>query len=113
MKLIIKLIITAVVAMLLGHFLEGIHFDAFVTALAFAIFLSFLNVTVKPILKIIGLPFNLMTLGLFSLVINAVVVLIAEHFINGMQIDGFWWALIFSICLSVITSIIQGIVSDD
>ncbi|MGZ5273643.1 MAG: phage holin family protein, partial [Kaistella sp.] len=49
------------------------------------------------------------TLGLFSLVINALVVLIADYFIDGMTIDGFWWAFIFSIALSLITSLLSGI----
>ena len=112
MKFIIKLIITAVVAMVLANILSGIHIDDFGHALGFAIFLSLLNVTIKPILKIIGFPLTIITLGLFSLVINAIVILIAAHFINGMQIDGFWWALLFGIALSVITSALQGIIQD-
>ena len=67
----------------------------------------------KPILKILGLPFTIITLGLFSLVINAIVILLADYFVDGMTIDGFWWALIFSIALSVISSLLNGIFISD
>ncbi len=113
MGLIIRLLVTAAVAFGLTYVLGGVHISSFTTALIFAVILGLLNTFVKPILKIIGLPFTILTLGLFSLVINAAVVLLADYFIDGMVIDGFWWALIFSIALSVITSLVSGIFSSD
>lgn len=113
MNIIIRLLITAVVAFLLPKFLSGVHFDGFAKALVFAIILGLLNLTVKPVLKILGLPFTILTLGLFSLVINAVVILIADYLLDGMKVDGFLWALIFSISLSVITSLLYGIFTSD
>ena len=109
MNLIIKLLITAVVAFGLTKFLPGVHLADFSTAIIFAIILGLLNIFVKPIFKIIGLPLTILTLGLFSLVINAVTILIADYFIDGMEVDGFWWAFIFSIALSFITSLLEGI----
>ena len=109
MNMLIRLLITALVAYLLPYVLKGIHFDGFSTALIFAIVLGVLNLIVTPILKILGLPLTILTLGLFSLVINAAVVLLADHFIEGMTIDGFWWAFIFSIALSILTSLLSGI----
>ena len=115
MGIIIRLLITAVVAFSLTKILSGVHFDGFSTALVFAIVLAVLNLIVKPILSILGLPLTIITLGLFSFVINALVILIADYFIDGMNIDGFWWALIFSIALSLLTSLLSGIFasSDD
>ncbi len=115
MNLIIRLLITAVVAFFLTKILSGVHFEGFSTAIVFAIVLGVLNLIVKPILSILGLPLTIMTLGLFSFVINAIVILIADYFIDGMVVDGFWWALIFSIALSLITSLLGGIAgsSDD
>lgn len=107
--MLIRLLITALVAYLLPYVLKGIHFDGFSTALIFAIVLGVLNLIVTPILKILGLPLTILTLGLFSLVINAAVVLLADQFIDGMTIDGFWWAFIFSIALSILTSLLSGI----
>ena len=109
MNLIIRLLVTAVVAFFLTKILSGVHFDGFSTAIVFAIVLGILNLIVSPVLKILGLPLTIITLGLFSLVINALVILIADYFIDGMTIDGFWWAFIFSIALSIITSLVNGI----
>ena len=111
MNLIIRLLVTAVVAFFLTKVLSGVHFEGFSTAIIFAIVLGILNLIVSPVLKILGLPLTIITLGLFSLVINAIVVLIADYFIDGMTIDGFWWAFIFSIALSLITSLVSGIFS--
>lgn len=109
MNLIIRLLVTAVVAFFLTKVLSGVHIDGFSTAVVFAIVLGVLNLIVTPVLKILGLPLTILTLGLFSLVINALVILIADYFIDGMQVDGFWWAFIFSIALSLITSLLSGI----
>ena len=109
MNLIIRLLVTAVVAFFLTKILSGVHFDGFSTAIVFAIVLGILNLIVSPVLKILGLPLTIITLVLFSLVINALVILIADYFIDGMTIDGFWWAFIFSIALSLITSLVNGI----
>lgn len=109
--MIIRLLVTAIVAFLLTKVLTGVHIDDFTTALVFALILGILNLIVTPILKILGLPLTILTLGLFSLVINAIVVLFAANFVDGMSIDGFWWAFIFSIALSLITSLLKGIIS--
>jgi len=113
MNLIIRLLITAAVAFLLQKVLTGVHIESFGTAVIFAIVLGIFNVILKPFLQLIGLPLTIITLGLFSLVINAVVILIVDYFVDGMTIDGFWWAFIFSIGLSVITSLLSGIFTSD
>lgn len=110
MNLIIRLLVTAVVAFLLTKFLSGVQFLDFQTAVVFAIVFGLLNTFVKPIFKIIGFPITVLSLGLFSLVINALVMLLADHFVEGMSIDGFLWALVFSIALSTISSIINKII---
>lgn len=110
--MIIRLLITALVAFGLTYVLSGVHIDSFTTAIVFAIILGILNLIVKPVLSILGLPLTIITLGLFSLVINAAVVYLAVYFIDGMKIDGFGWALIFSIALSLITSLLDGIFND-
>lgn len=112
MNLIIRLLITAIVAYLLTKILPGVHFEGFSTAIIFAIVLGVLNVIVKPILSLFGLPLTIITLGFFALVINALIILIADYFIDSMEINGFWWAFIFSILLSIITSLANSIFSD-
>lgn len=112
MNLIIRLLVTAIVAYLLTKILPGVHFEGFSGAIIFAIVLGILNLILKPILSILGLPLTIITLGLFALVINAVIILIADYFIDSMKVDGFWWALIFSVLLSIITSLANSMFSD-
>ncbi len=109
MKTIIKLLITALVAYFLPRILSGVHVADFTSAIIFAIVLGLLNLIVKPILQLFSLPITIITLGLFSLVINALIILLAAHFTDGIHVDGFWWAFIFSIALSIITSILESI----
>ena len=112
MNLIIRLLITAIVAYLLTKVLPGVRFEEFSSAIIFAIVLGILNIFVKPILSLFGLPLTILTLGFFALVINAGIVLIADYFIDSMVVDGFWWAFIFSILLSIVTSLANSMFSD-
>ncbi|MBW7674945.1 phage holin family protein [Chryseobacterium chendengshani] len=112
MNLLFRLLITAIVAFLLTKLLPGVHFDGFSTAIIFAVVLALLNLIVKPILNLFGLPLTIITLGFFALVINALIILIADYFINSMVVDGFWWAFLFSILLSLITSLANSMISD-
>jgi putative membrane protein len=104
MNIILRIIITAVVAFALSYILTGVHIQSFVTALILAIVLGLLNLFIKPILIILTLPITIFTFGLFLFVINAMIILLAAKFVNGFRVDGFWWALLFSLLLSVLTS---------
>ncbi|SHK73391.1 phage holin family protein [Chryseobacterium polytrichastri] len=112
MNLIIRLFITAIVAFLLTKILPGVYFESFSTAIIFAIVLGVLNIIVKPILSILGFPLTIITLGFFALVINAIMILMTDYFIDSMHVKGFWWAFIFSILLSFITSLANSMFSD-
>ncbi|ROI06632.1 phage holin family protein [Chryseobacterium sp. G0240] len=112
MNLLIRLFITAIVAYLLTKILPGVHFEGFSSAIIFAIVLGILNIFVKPVLSLFGLPLTIITLGFFALVINAVIVMIADYFMDSMVVDGFWWAFIFSILLSIVTSLANSMFSD-
>ncbi len=104
MNVILRIIISAVVAFALSYLLSGVHIQSFVTALILAAVLGLLNIFVKPILIILTLPITIFTFGLFLFVINALIILLAAKFVNGFRVDGFWWALLFSLLLSVLTS---------
>jgi putative membrane protein len=104
MNIILRIIISAVVAFALSYILSGVHIQSFITALILAIVLGILNLFVKPILIILTLPITIFTFGLFLFVINALIILLAAKFVNGFRVDGFWWALLFSLLLSVLTS---------
>ncbi len=113
MKLIIKLLLNALAVIILSYVLPGVGVDSITTAIIVAIVLSILNFLVKPILIILTLPITIVTLGLFLLIINAIIILIAAHFISGFQVSSIWWALIFSLLLSFLQSILHSILKED
>lgn len=69
--------------------------------------LAFLNTIVKPILTILTIPITVFTLGFFLLAINAFIIIFAGKLVSGFHVDGFWWALLFSLILSVFTGILN------
>lgn len=113
MKLIIRILLTAVAVFLIAEFLPGVSVESYVTAIIVAVVLAILNLIVKPILVILTLPVTILTLGLFLLVINAIIILLADSFVSGFGVDGFWIALIFSLLLSVFQSILFSILGSD
>ena len=104
MNFLIRILVIAAVSFGLAHLLNGIHVADFWTALVFAFVLALLNMFIRPFLILFPLPVTFLTLGLFLFIINALVVLLAGKFVDGFWIDNFWWALLFSIILSIITS---------
>jgi putative membrane protein len=108
MNFIIRLLITAAVAYGLSMILSPhIRIDSYSSALIFVLILGILNAIVKPILILLTLPITILTLGIFLLVINVLMVILADKFISGIYIDGFLWAFIFGILLSVLSSVIN------
>lgn len=105
MNFIIRLLVTAAVAYGLSMILEPhVVIDTFFTALIFVLVLGILNAIVKPILVILTLPITIITLGIFLLVLNVLMVMLAGKFVDGIHIDGFLWALIFGLLLSFLSS---------
>lgn len=113
MNLLIKLLITTVLIVVIAHFFPGISVDNFSTALVVAVVLGLLNVFIKPILVLLTIPATILTLGLFLLVINAVIIMLGDYFVSGFHVNGFWTAFIFSIILSVLQSILNKILIDE
>lgn len=106
MKLIIRLLVVAAVAFLLAQWLPGVHVERFGPALWFAVILGLLNVFLKPFLIIITIPLTLITFGLFLFVINTITVLLASDLVKGFTIDSFWNGLLFSLLLTLVTSLL-------
>lgn len=106
MKFLLRIIITAVVAFALSAVMPGIHIKDFWTALIFSLVLAILNFLLKPILIILTLPITILTLGLFLFIINAIIVYFAGNLVEGFRVRSFGWALLFSLLLSLITSIL-------
>lgn len=113
MKLIIKLLLTAFAVVLLAKILPGIFVDGFGSAIIVAVVIALLRLLVKPILVILTLPITIITFGLFLLVINAAIILLAGYFVEGFTVVSFWWALLFSLLLSLFQSILFSILPED
>ncbi|MBL0343246.1 MAG: phage holin family protein [Bacteroidetes bacterium] len=109
MPFLAKLITTSLAIIFGAYLLPGVHIDSALTAILLSLVLSLLNVLLKPLLIVLTLPFTIITLGLFLLVINAVIIMLAAELVNGFVIDGFWWALIFSVILTLVVSVLEGI----
>ncbi|MCK0147786.1 phage holin family protein [Arenibacter sp. F26102] len=113
MNLILRILLSAIAVVILAKILPGVGVDSYTTAIIVAIVLSLLNFIVKPILIILTLPVTILTLGLFLLIINAVIILLADYFIDGFQVNNIWWALLFSLLLSFLQSIFYSFLNDD
>lgn len=113
MKLLLRLFVTAALVVLLSNLLSGVHVASFATAIIVAVVLGLLNMFIKPILVLLTLPVTVVTLGLFLLVINAVIILLCTKIVGGFAVDSFLTALIFSVILSVLQSITYKILGDD
>ena len=106
---IIRLILSAVAVFICANVLPGAHVDGFLIALVVAGVLALLNVLIKPILVILTIPITFVTLGLFLLVINTILVLMVDWLVDGFSVDNFWWALVFSVLLSIVNSVFDGL----
>ena len=114
MKLIVKLLLSALSVIILANILPGVSLqDPIKDALIVAVVLAILNVLVKPILVIFTLPITILTFGLFLLIVNAIIIYFADILIDGFTVDGVWWAIIFSILLSLLQSIFNSAIKED
>ena len=113
MNFILRILLTALAVVVLAKFLPGVEVAGYVTAIIVAIVLAILNLLVKPILVLFTLPVTILTLGLFLLVINAVIILLADAFVSGFEVNGFLIALLFSLLLSIFQSILFSLLGKD
>jgi putative membrane protein len=107
MGFLLRLFFTWIAIIVSSYFLPGIHINNYVTALMAAAVLALLDSFVKPILIFLTIPITLITLGLFLLVINAGIVLLGAKLVQGFEVDSFWWALAFSMVVSLIVTLLE------
>lgn len=112
MNFLIRLILNAVAIYLTASLLPGVYVGDFFDAFLLAVVLALLNAVVKPVLIILTIPITIVTLGIFLIVINAGVLLLAAWFVDGTHIDGFWWAVLFGLIVSILNSILYGLAGE-
>lgn len=109
MAFIIKWVLSAIAVLIGAYILPGVAVESFWAALVVAIILALMNATLKPLLIILTIPITVVTLGLFLLVINAVIILLIDAIIGGFHVSGFWWALLFSLVISILGALFDDI----
>lgn|SRR3972149_8472351 len=111
MNFLVKLLISTLAVIITAYLLPGVTIenDSVLIAILVAAVLAFLNAIVKPIMVFLTIPFTLVTLGLFLLVINASIIMLADKLVDGFSVRSFWSALFFSIVLSIVNSILSGV----
>ncbi len=113
MNFLIRLIISTLAVLVTSYILPGVEVDSFANAIVVSIVLGCLNVLVKPLMILVALPAVVFTFGIFLIVINTLIILLADHLIAGFTVDGFWWAFLFSIVMWLVTSILNMIKQRD
>lgn len=105
MKFIARFLLSVLALLVIAELFDGIAVDGFYIAAIAVLILGLLNAIVRPVLLILTLPTNVITLGLFTFVINALIFLFAASFIQGFAVDGFISALIGSLIMSVVSTL--------
>lgn len=103
------LLINSIVIFIAAYLLEGVKIKSFWTAIGVAILLGLINMFIKPIIVLLTLPVTVLTLGLFILVINAWILMIIDNMVDGLKIDGFFWAAVYSILISILNGVLHWI----
>jgi len=112
MKVILKILLSALAVVIIAYLLPGVHVASPSSAIIVAVVLALLRLVLKPILVIFTLPITIVTLGLFLLVINAFIIMLADNLIEGFAVSGFWIALLFSLLLSFFQSILYSFLKE-
>jgi putative membrane protein len=107
---IIDLLITALVILGAAYILPGVHIKSFKTAIWVAILIAIVDATVGGILRILAWPFNWLTFGLLYFVIYVIAIMLVDKLVSNFKIDGFWWAVIFAVVLSIAGGFINLVV---
>lgn len=94
-----------------AHLLNGIHIRNFGAAIVVALVLGFVNAVLKPLMVLLSIPFIIVTLGLFLLVINALLLQLSAALVDGFSVDGFWWAVAGSLVISFISWVLSSLLT--
>ncbi len=108
-----KLVLQSVSVFVVAWFMSSVTIDPWYVAIIVAVVLGLINSFIRPLVKLVTLPINFITLGLFSLVVNALMVLLCDYLVAGFETTGFISALLFSIILAVVSWAINTLFGDE
>jgi putative membrane protein len=107
--LLLKWLAATVAVLVAGSLLPGVEVKGFSTALLAALALGLINAFVRPLVLLFTLPFNILTLGCLTFVINALFIMFVAWLVPGFTVRSFWWALLFSLVLSMVSGLLNRI----
>jgi putative membrane protein len=110
-RILIHWLVNATAVYVTAHMLPGIGIKSFGAALIVALVLGLINVLIKPVLVFFSIPFLIVTLGLFMLVINALMLQLASLLVDGFAVQSFWWAMLGSLCISVVAWLMNAVLN--
>lgn len=108
MQMLINAVVNALSVWIAAYVLPGVKVDGFMTALVVSVILGVANAVLKPLLVILTIPITVVTFGLFLFVINALMILLVAKIVPGFTVENFWWALLFSLVLSLVNSFLHS-----
>ncbi len=108
MKILIAWIVSAVAIGIAAYLLPGISVAGAGAALILALVLGIINAFIKPVLKALTLPLNVVTFGIFSLILNTLLIMLAAAIVPGVDIANFWWALLFGLLIGLVTAVLEN-----
>jgi putative membrane protein len=112
MAIVINWIVATVAVIVSAYLLPGVQVSNLFAAFVAAVVLGVINAFVRPVLLVLTLPINIVTLGLFTFVLNALLIMLAGALVPGFGVDNFWWALAFSIVLALVNAVLGSFKSD-
>lgn len=107
MEILISIILSSIAVFVTAYILPGVYLEGFGTALVVAIVLGFINTFIRPLIFLLTLPINILTLGLFTLVIIGGIVMLVSAIVPGFRVDGFLWAMVFAVVLAIVNGFLQ------
>lgn len=109
MKTIIRLALMGLAVMISAYVIPGTNVDGFFTAVVVAVILTIINVIIRPIVSLLTLPINILTLGLFTFVVNALMIMLVSSIVPGFFVSGLGSAILFGIVLSLVSGFLDMI----
>jgi len=108
---VIRLLVNALALVIVAYVLPGVHVTSFTAAIVAALILGIVNAIVRPILLVLTLPAIILTLGLFTLVINAITFYLVAHLGLGLTVDGFGSAFLGALVLAIVSFVLSSVVN--
>ena len=108
-EFVVGLLVNSLAVFITAYVLPGVVVASFMVALIVAVVLGAINTFIRPLLIVLTLPITVLTLGVFILVINALLILLVDWLVAGFDVRNFWWALLFSLVLALVSGFLNSL----